>query len=88
VDLSHLIMTGVVAKRAVEILEAAGRQHQTAVRSVGYAVLIQAIGWDGVAEHMPPKALAGLRVAFDDARVSPAEIEFPRRLGNYSRPPK
>jgi GNAT superfamily N-acetyltransferase len=39
-------------------------------------------------EHRVGPLQAGLRVAFDDARVSPAEIEFPRRLGNYSRPPK
>jgi ABC-type uncharacterized transport system YnjBCD ATPase subunit len=39
--------------------------------------VIQAIGWEGVAEHMPPEALADLRGAFDDACINPAEVVFP-----------
>jgi hypothetical protein len=42
-----------------------------------YAALIQAIGWDSVAEHMPPEAVTGLRSAFDEAGINPVEVEFP-----------
>jgi len=70
-------MIGVLVKTAVEKLNAAGRRHETAVRCIGYAALIQAIGWDSVAEHMPPEAVTGLRAAFDEAGINPAEIEFP-----------
>jgi hypothetical protein len=71
------------AKTAAKELEAAGRQHQTAMRCVGYAALVQAIGWDGVAAHMPGEAVAGLRQAFDEAGIDPAELEFPEGPDEY-----
>ena len=65
------------AEMAVQQLEATGRKRTAAVRSIGYAALIQAIGWEGIEQHMPSSAVDGLRAAFDEAEIDPATIAFP-----------
>ena len=50
---------------------------------MGYAALIQSLGWEGIAQQMPPEALAGLRRGFEEAGVDPAAIDFPDGRTEY-----
>lgn len=71
------------AEVAVARLDATGRKQSTSVRCVGYAILIQELGWDGVGEQMKEEALRGLRGAFEEAGVDPFEITYPDGGNEY-----
>lgn len=71
------------ASIAVERVLSTGRKRSTAVRSVGYAALIQSLGWEGIEEQMPPEAVAGLRCGFEEAGVDPTQIEFANGRTEY-----
>jgi hypothetical protein len=73
------------ALEAVEALELTGRKHSTAVRCVGYAILIQELGWDGVEGQMGEKALGGLRHAYREAGLDPLEINYADGQEEYLR---
>jgi hypothetical protein len=71
------------AEVAVQRLEANGRKRTTAVRCLGYAALIQAVGWEGIGQHMPTSAVDGLRAAFDEADIDPGSVAFPEGMDRY-----
>lgn len=71
------------APDAVARFRAAGKREGTALRMVGYAVLIQQGGWELVHRLMDAESAGMLRQGFEDAGIDPGSITFPEGTRPY-----
>lgn len=69
-------MRDMEASKAVARFRAAGKRESTAVRMVGYAVLVQHGGRESIHRLMDTESAGMLRRAFEVVDVAPGDIIF------------